>query len=75
MQNLGISCIAAKLVPCRLTDDQKQILADVSKELLNRANEDENLKKNNITRDEAWVYGYDVENKSSIITMGVKRPP
>jgi hypothetical protein len=35
MQNLGMSCIAAKLVPCLLTDEQKQILVDVSQELLN----------------------------------------
>jgi hypothetical protein len=50
MQNLGMSRIAAKFVLCLLTDEQKQIGADVSQELLNRTNEDENL--NIITEDE-----------------------
>jgi hypothetical protein len=35
MQNLGMSRIAAKFVPRLLTDEQKQILFDVSRELLN----------------------------------------
>lgn len=40
MKNLGIIYIGAKLVLCLLTDKQKQILVDVSQELLNHANED-----------------------------------
>jgi hypothetical protein len=52
--------IAAKFVPRLLTDDQKQNRVDVSKELLDRANDDKFL-KNIITGDETWVYGYDVE--------------
>jgi len=35
----------------------------VSQELLDRAYEDNFLKKNIITGDETWVYGYDVEKK------------
>jgi hypothetical protein len=45
-----------------LTDDQKQNQVDVSKELLDRANDD-NFLKNIITGDETWMYGYDVETK------------
>ena len=38
-------CIAAKFVPCLLTDDQKQNPDDVSQELLDRANGDDNFWK------------------------------
>ena len=44
-----------------MTDDQKQTRVDVSQELLDRANGDDNFFKNIITGDETWVYGYDVE--------------
>jgi hypothetical protein len=54
--------IAAKFVPRLLTDVQKQNRFDVSKEHLDRANDDNSL-KNIITGDETWVYGYDVETK------------
>jgi histone-lysine N-methyltransferase SETMAR len=45
-----------------LTDDQKQNRVNVSKELLDQAN-DANSLKNIITGDETWVYGYDVGMK------------
>ena len=44
-ENLGMHRIAAKLVPRLLTDDQKQNRVDVSQELLDRANGDDNLLK------------------------------
>jgi transposase len=44
-ENLGMHRIAAKFVPRLLTDDQKQNRVDVSKELLDRANDDNFLKK------------------------------
>jgi hypothetical protein len=61
-ENLGMHRIATKFVPRLLTDDRKQNRGDVSKELLDRANDD-NFLKNIITGDETWVYGYDVETK------------
>jgi hypothetical protein len=45
MQNFGMSRTAAKFVPCLLTDEQKQIQADASQKLLNRANDENSLKK------------------------------
>jgi hypothetical protein len=51
-------------VHCLLTDEQKQIRDDVNQDLLNGANEDDNLLRNIITGDETWVYGYDVETKA-----------
>ena len=60
-ENWDMHRIAAKFVPCLLTNDQKQSRADVSQELLDRANGDDNFSKNIITGDETWVYEYDVE--------------
>jgi hypothetical protein len=60
-ENLGMRRIADKFVPRLLMDDQKQNRVDVSKELLDRAND--NFLKNIITGDETWVYGYNVETK------------
>src|SRR5215510_11789421 len=62
-ENLGMHGIAAKFVPCLLTDDEKQNRVDVSQELLDRANDDDNFLENIITEDETWVYGYDVKTK------------
>jgi hypothetical protein len=74
-ENLGMHRIAAKFVPRLLTDDQKQNQVDVSKELLDRANDDNFLK--NITGDETWVYRYDVETKvqsSQWVSKTLPRP-
>jgi hypothetical protein len=56
--------VAAKFVPCLLTDEQKQKRLQVTQELFDRANTDKNFLKNIITGDETWVYGYDVETKA-----------
>jgi transposase len=75
-KNLGMHRIAAKFVPRLLTDDQKQNQADVSKELLGQANDD-NFLKNIITGDETWVYGYDVKTKvqlSQWVSKTLPRP-
>ena len=64
MENLGMHCITAKFVPCLLSQDQKQICVDVSKEHIDHANADENFLSNIITVDVTWVYGYDVETKA-----------
>jgi len=54
-ENLGLHRISAKFVPRLLTDEQKQNRVDVSQELLDRANDDDdNFLKNFIT-DEIWV--------------------
>jgi hypothetical protein len=54
-ENLGMHRIAAKFVPRLFTDDQKQNQVDVSQELLDRANGNDNVLKNIITGDETWV--------------------
>jgi len=55
--------VSAKFVPLFLTDDQKENRVEISQELLANANGNKNFLKKIITRDETWVYGYDVETK------------
>jgi uncharacterized protein YnzC (UPF0291/DUF896 family) len=73
-ENLGMHLFAAKFVPRLLTDDQKQNRADVRKELLDRADND-NFLKNINTVDETWVYGYDVETKVQSSQWASKMSP
>ena len=47
----------------RLTS-KKQKHLEVSQELFDRVNNDENFIKSIITGDKAWVYGYNVETKA-----------
>ena len=54
--------VSAKFVPRLLTDDQKENHVEICQELPANANGNENFLKN-ITGDEKWVYGYDVETK------------
>jgi transposase len=63
-EKLNMQRVAAKLVPCVLTDDHKAKHVNISQELLYRVSVDENFLKNIVTGDETWVYGYDVKTKS-----------
>jgi len=56
--------IVVEFVPHLLSEDQKQSHVDVSKELVNRENSDENFWKNIVTGDETSVYGWGVEIKA-----------
>ena len=64
--------VAAKFVQRLPTDAQKE--SRVSQELFDRSSADENFLKN-VTGDETWVYGYDVETKvRSLQWMGKLSP-
>jgi hypothetical protein len=67
--------VAAKFVPCLLTDEQKENRVAVSQELFDRSNDDENFLKNVIIGDETWVYGYDVETKVQSLQWVGKSSP
>jgi hypothetical protein len=56
--------VAAKFVPCLLTDEQKANRVMVSQELFDHSNADRNFPKNVITGKEMWVYGYNIETKA-----------
>jgi hypothetical protein len=51
-EHFGMHHVAAKFVPYLLSEDQKQNHIDVSKELVDSANADENFLKNIVTGDE-----------------------
>ena len=53
---LGMKRAAAKIVPKLLNFEQKQRCIDVAEEML--------TKKKNITGDESWKSGYDIETKA-----------
>jgi hypothetical protein len=77
LTELNMQCIAAKFVPCVLTEDQKGNRVNISQELLDRVSVDENFLKSIVTGDETWVYGYDVETKyqsSQWVGRGSSRP-
>ena len=57
-------CVAAKFVPCVLTEDQKANHLNISQELLDHVSIDENFLKTIVTGDETWVYGYDIKTKA-----------
>jgi hypothetical protein len=63
--------VAAKSVLRLLSEDHKHSPVGVRKELVVCANADENFLKNTVTRDETWVYGYDIETKV-VFTIGLK---
>lgn len=69
--NFGIHCVAAKVLPCLLSKDQKHNCVDVSQELY----ADENFLKNIVTGDETWLYVYDVETKTQSSKRASKSHP
>lgn len=62
-EDLGMRKICAKLVPKDLTNEQKQNRQAVSKDLLERIEEDPRFFDNVITGDESWFFEYDPETK------------
>jgi hypothetical protein len=61
--DLNMRCIATKLVPRLLSNDQKEHRVAVCRELEDQARDDPNFISKVITGDESWVYGYDPETK------------
>jgi len=61
--------VAAKFVPRILTADQEQQHVNVCTELRQLASDDEMFLSRVITGDESWVYGYDPEDKVTILPV------
>jgi hypothetical protein len=70
-ENFGMHHVAAKFVPCMLSEDQKQNHVDVSKELVNSADADENFLKKIGTGDETMK----LEQKPSLCNGSQKCHP
>jgi len=63
-EKLNMHRIAAKFVPCVLTEDQKANRGNISQELLDHVSVDENFLKTIVTGNETWVYGYHIKTKA-----------
>ena len=61
--DLHMKRVCAKFVPRLLTDDQREQLQTIARDLFERSCEDVQFLKNIVTDDESWVYGYDLETK------------
>ena len=57
--------VVAKFVPRLLLPEQKEHRAAVANGLIQTATNEPDFLKKVITKDELWVYGYDLEMKSS----------
>ena len=62
-EHLGRHYVAAKFVPCLLSEDRKQKHVYVRKELVDHAVADENFLKNMTTGSDTWVYSCGVKTK------------
>jgi len=63
--DLNMRSVAAKFVPCLLTQDQKNTRLTLCQELKNHIESDTNFLSKVITGDESWCYGYDPETKQA----------
>lgn len=63
-EDLAMKRVAAKSVPKLLTAEQKQLLFDVSQDMLDSINSVPDFMNTIITGDKPWVYGYDPETIS-----------
>ena len=61
---LGKKSAAAKICPKLLNFQQKQSRMDIIQEMLTTSNDDPDLLKKVITRDESWMYGDGIETKA-----------
>jgi hypothetical protein len=74
-KELEMHCVAAKFVPCLLTDEQKSNYVTVNQELFDHSNADKNFLKNVITGNEMCVYRYDIETKVQLSQWVGKSSP
>ena len=75
MNNLGIKCVMAKLGLWLLLADQKEHRAAVANDLIQTATNEPDFLKKVITRDESWVYGYELETKAQSSQWKSLGPP
>ena len=64
--DLNMRHVAAKFVPCLLTQDQKNTRLTLCQELKIQIESDPNFLSKVIMGDESWCYGYDPETKQAL---------
>jgi len=62
-EELHMKRVAAKFIPCLLSEDQRANRLDVCREMNNQLKTDPDFLSRIITGDESWCYGYDLKTK------------
>jgi len=62
-ERLGLQKVCARFVPHKLTDVQKLLRTQHSKDIIKEAKKDPNFLYKIVTGDEAWCFQYDPETK------------
>lgn len=62
-EHLGYRKVCARFVPHKLTDDQKLLRIQHSKDIIKMTKKDKNFLYNIVTGDETWCFQYDPETK------------
>ena len=63
VNDLGLRCVAAMLVPKDLNFMKKMDRADVAKDMLSKVDSDPLFIKQITTGDETWIYEYDTHSR------------
>ena len=75
MQDLGMKRVMAKFIPWLLLPEQKEHRVAVANDLIQTATNEPGFLKKVITRDESWVYGYELETKAQSSQWKSPGPP
>ena len=62
-ENLEMHKVCAKMVPELLSEDQKQQRVTVCQDIIERLEDDPDLRRRVITGNESWIFEYDPETK------------
>ena len=73
--NLHMKRVCAKIVPCLLTDDQREQHQKIAGDLFEHSCEDVQFLKNIVIGDEFWVYRYNPETKQQSSQWKGPSPP
>ena len=66
MQDLGMKHVMTKFTPQLLLPEQKEHHAAVANDLIQTTTKEPDFLEKVITRDESWVYSYDLEMKAQL---------
>ena len=74
-EHLGLQKVCARFVPHKLTDDQKMLRIQHSKDIIKEAKKDQNFLYSIVTGDETWCFQYDPETKRQSAEWKARNDP
>jgi len=74
-EHLGLQKVCARFVPHKLTDDQKMLRIQHSKDIIKEAKKNQNFLYSIITGDETWCFQYDPETKRQSAEWKARNDP